>query len=117
MDVTVSASTCDTYKTHAVGKVVNIRAAEKVKKNGATCRAYSLGFTPFVLDCCGIIHSDAWRLLQRFAHGYSTQTSKPYSQCIAICRRKISFALHLGIAHQLVPLLLHHRVVGSNLAV
>ena len=80
VDVTVSASTSDTYKAHAVGKVVNIRAEEKVKKNGATCKAYGLEFTPFVSDCCGIIHSDAWRLLRRFAYGYLTQTNKPYSQ-------------------------------------
>ena len=109
--MTVSMSTSDTYKAHAVVKDVNIRAEEKVKKSEATCKAYGLEITPIVLDCCGIIYSDAWRLLQRFAD--SNQTSTPYSKCIAICRCKISFALHLGLAHQLVPLLLYHRVVGS----
>lgn len=84
VDITVSASTSDSDKAHAVGKVVNIPAEEKVEKNGATCEASGLEFIPFVLNCSGIIHSDAWSLLQRLGFGYSTQTSKPYSQCIAI---------------------------------
>ena len=54
--ITVSASTSDTYKTHEVGKVINIRAQDKVKKNAATCTAYGLEFTLFVLNCCGVMH-------------------------------------------------------------
>ena len=42
------------------------------------------------------------------------QTMKPYSQCCTILRRKISFAIHLGIAHQLVSLFLHRRDVGMK---
>ena len=47
--------------------------------------AYDLEFTPIVLDCCGIIHSDAWKLLKSNSHLVTltpNQTSKPYSQCI-----------------------------------
>jgi hypothetical protein len=114
IDITVSASTCATYSSLEVGKVVDKRALEKVQKNAETCSKYGYKFTPFVLDCCGIIHSDAWKLLRRFASGYSDQTMRPYSQCCTILRRRISFALHLGIAHQLVPLFLHRRDVGMN---
>ena len=54
-DITVSASTSDTYKPHAVGKVVNIGAEEKVKKNGVTCKLDSLEFTP--LSCTFVVSS------------------------------------------------------------
>jgi hypothetical protein len=42
------------------------------------------------------------------------QTHKPFSQCVAICRRRISFALHLGMSNQLVPLFLHRGTVGNS---
>ena len=41
------------------------------------------------------------------------QTSNQYSLSVAICRRKVSFSLHLGISIQLVPL---NRFVGSSMA-
>ena len=49
MERTVSASTSYSNKAHAVGKVVNIRAEKKVKKNGATCKAPGLDFIPVLL--------------------------------------------------------------------
>ena len=41
VDITVSANTSDTYKPHAVGKVVNIRAEEKIIRRTAR-RAYRM---------------------------------------------------------------------------
>ena len=116
IDVTVSASTSDTYKDLPVGRFFNLWAMEKKTKNADTCALYDLEFIPFVLDYCGTIHIEAWGMLNRFASGYSDQTKKSYSQCVAICRRRISFALHIGMSHQLVPLLLLRRTVGGSLA-
>ena len=107
IDVTIPSPVCKSNMTHRTGEIVNIRAKEKLAKYLEVCTAHNLGFSPFVIDCCGVLHSEAWKLLQRFASSHADQSSRPYSYCIAICRRRISFSLHNGLALQLYPLLDH----------
>ena len=48
-----------------------------------------------------MVDLDALYLISRFASAYSKKLSKSYAYALQICRRRISFALQIGISNQL----------------
>ena len=59
-------------------------------------------FFPFSADVCGIIHQDGSTLISQCALAYSNLAVKPYSYAVSLFRRRVSFAIKLGAARQLV---------------
>ena len=57
---------------------------------------------PFAMDTCGLIDSEAAQLLQRLASSYAQNRIKSYAEAINIIRRRVSFAVQLGVARPLV---------------
>ena len=57
---------------------------------------------PFALDVCGLIEREGAYLLKRFATQYSLRTAVPYTYALSLARRRVSTALHIGIARQLL---------------
>ena len=97
----LSESKSSTKDGNEVGFLVNNAANLKMKKHADACSAADLGFTPFAVDVCGVVDLDASNLISRFASAYSKIISKSYAYALQICRRRISFALQIGISAQL----------------
>lgn len=87
-----------------LGQLVRHSANKKNEEYLATCQAHGMEFLPFAVDVCGMIDKTAAELLQRFASGMAQRQGKTYSYTIALCRRKISFAIQHSVARQLVSL-------------
>ena len=105
MDVTVVSPLSEAQSVSLDGKIVGKYAlhgaAAKDKKHGKACdNAGGLGFLAFAADVCGILSRDAYGLLQRFSIRGEERTLRPYSEIISLCRRKISFAIQLGVSNQ-----------------
>jgi hypothetical protein len=106
VDVTIPSSLCPSYSSLALGGAVALQAANKIKKHGEACKSAHYEFRPFALDVCGLLDNDARIFLDRVATSYAARSGQSYSYCAALCRRRISFALHRGLGDQLASLLL-----------
>ena len=80
------------------------RAAQDVKyaKHADVCGASGYGFKAFAADAFGVLAPDARQMLLRIAS--LLQITKMYPEYLArqIVFRRISFAIQLGVARQLV---------------
>jgi hypothetical protein len=78
----------------------------KCRKHLLPCEEKGYGFHPFALDIFGVIGPQSTDLLKRLCHSY--QAAKGISKPLAfsICFRRISFSVQLGVARQLLPLLI-----------
>ena len=76
----------------------------KYKKHLTACNAAGYDFTAFAVDTFGVLAPDARKLLFRLAR--ALERSKGYPPYLAkqLVFRRISFAVHLGVARQLVAL-------------
>jgi hypothetical protein len=80
-------------------------AKRKIEKHALACTRAEFEFIPFALDVCGAADKDGWDLLQRLSHKWSEHMGKPYAYALSLARRRISFAVQLGVSRQLSPLL------------
>ena len=107
VDVTIVSPLSMAKISHPDGKklghIVVEAAAAKIRKHEAACALAGKGFIPFAADVCGLIDKVAFNLLNRLASSYAALQSKPYSYGLEICKRRLSFAIQLGIARQLIP--------------
>jgi hypothetical protein len=87
------------------GNLVNTKADNKNKKHRLACFQAAKGFTPFSVDVCGMIEGTAALLLNRIACQQAKHSDRPYRDTISFCRRRVSFAIHHGVAKQLVAAL------------
>jgi hypothetical protein len=95
VDVTIPTPLCASYGSKPIGQLVKIKAAEKKRKYDVACDNANIAFRPFTLDL----------FLNQLASGMSSNSGTSYSYSVAMCRRRISFALQWGIGYQLSPLL------------
>ncbi len=77
-------------------------ASGKDRKHRPNCEGVGKGFIPFAIDVCGILDGQAAKLLSRFSRGYATAYGQTNSWARAICHQRVSFALQLAIARQLI---------------
>jgi hypothetical protein len=105
VDVTIPTPLCASYGSKPIGQLVKIKAAEKKRKYDVACDNANIAFRPFTLDVCGVLEDSAYLFLNQLASGMSSNSGTSYSYSVAMCRRRISFALQWGIGYQLSPLL------------
>jgi hypothetical protein len=84
------------------GHLAASAAAAKEVKHREACTRSGLGFLPFSVDVCGVADGDAVTLLRRLAARHSASSGRPYSSAVTLCRRRISFAVRVGVASQLL---------------
>jgi hypothetical protein len=115
IDVTIVSNLSPSYigTTPNPGKCVTAAAKEKVKKHAEACRHHHLDFIPFAVDVCGVFDEAAQDLIDRLATSYHTRSSKPFSMCMSICSRRISFAVQLAVANQLMVPIYNSRWVSQ----
>jgi hypothetical protein len=102
IDVTIVSSLTNSRVTEPLGAPVILAATKKIEKNKEACRLSGMDFMPFAMDTTGLIEREAAELLERLAYQYAERQSKSYAEAISILRRRISFAVQLGVARQLV---------------
>jgi len=75
---------------------------EKYRKHEDACAAAGYGFRAFVVDAFGVLAPDAKSILKRLAS--LLEVTKNYPEYLArqLVHRRISFAVHVGVARQLV---------------
>jgi hypothetical protein len=82
---------------------------DKVAKHEECCSGAGYSFLPFACDVTGVISHTASGLLDRIASSYASRNDVLFGYALNIVRRKISFAIQLGVARQIVHLF-HPRV-------
>jgi hypothetical protein len=109
VDVTVvsplSAAKADSPDCRIPGYLAMDAAKTKVKKHEQPCKDAFLGFKPFAVDVCGMVDPIAYEMLERFATGIALHENRPYGYVLSYIIQRMSFAIQLGVARQLVPLL------------
>jgi len=107
VDVTVVSPLSEAQSSTTDGKIVaqyvQKQSCKKDSKHEGPCHnAGGLRFLAFAVDVCGIIAKEAYGLLRVFARRGSEMTRRSYSEIIALCRRKVSYAIQLGVSNQLL---------------
>ena len=74
----------------------------KYRKHLDACNAAGYCFQAFAADAFGVLAPDALSLLSRLARILESTLSVPSYLARQIVFRRISFAVHLGVARQLV---------------
>ena len=75
---------------------------QKYLKHSDACEAAGYGFRAFAVDAFGVLAPDSNKFLKRLAS--LLEVTKNYPEYLArqLVYRRISFAIHLGVARQLV---------------
>jgi hypothetical protein len=109
VDVTVvsplSKAKSITAEGRQPGKLVANAATAKRKKHEPACTKDGKQFIPFACDVTGMIEPQANQLLERIATAYAERQGRPFAWGLAICQRRISFAIQHAISRQLISLL------------
>ena len=71
-------------------------------KHLAACNAAGFRFRAFAVDALGVLAPDASALLTRLAHLLESTQGLPSYLARQLVFRRLSFAVHLGVARQLV---------------
>ncbi len=110
----LTPSKLDKRQGKDLGRAAADAAEEKIKKHKEACTDASRMFTPFAVDVCGIMDQDASDLLQRFAGRIGQQTGRGFNDALNLCKRRLSFAIQLSVARQLVSLFRLMREDGDE---
>jgi hypothetical protein len=109
VDVTVvsplSPAKAETTEGWSLGRTLLNAVKEKRKKHESACSLSGMTFIPFGVDVLGLVDEAAWDLITRMASRQARRSKMPFSQVLCVYRRRISFAIQLGVARQLAPLL------------
>jgi hypothetical protein len=109
VDVTVVAPIKKTIPHSAVGVDVQLAEDYKIAKNFLACERSHFGFLPFAVDVFGGVGSKSEAFLRRLSFAWAAVSAFPISYISSLSKRKVSFAIQLGIARQLTP-----RVIESG---
>jgi len=84
------------------GAAASAKEDEKYCMHEDACAAAGYGFRAFVVDAFGVLAPDAKSILKRLAS--LLEVTKNYPEYLArqLVHRRISFAVHVGVARQLV---------------
>ena len=106
VDVTIVSPLSDSRSTNLFGRTLGAcllnQANLKNNKHLRPCADAGYDFLPFAVDVCGMVSQAAYQLLQLFARRGEAHLHRPYSELIATSRRRISCAVQLGVADQLL---------------
>jgi hypothetical protein len=86
----------------AVGAMAAKAESDKKVKHGEACCAAGFGFRAFAADVCGVLAPEAHGLLQRIIERLMHEFGYPRYKATAICYRRISMAIQIGVARQVV---------------
>jgi hypothetical protein len=101
LDITVVTALTPARCNKQLGAIVLEAAKEKWEKHLRPCQQAHFDFMPFAVDVCGLVDWTAATLIKRIACKYAEITLKSYAECMNIVRRRISFAIQVGVARQL----------------
>jgi hypothetical protein len=108
VDITIVSPLSNAKSNSRQGQEVGLLAREaallKKKKHAEACDLSGLEFIPFAVDVCGVIDHAVADLLDKFAHKWAANHGKSFSYAVAIIRRRISCAIQIGVARQLVQI-------------
>jgi len=102
VDITVVSPIKSHHDQTEVGKCVEIAELAKFNKHSVSCEQAGYGFEAFAIDVFGVMAKKSYKLLQRIISSYSRMTAFPIYKASAICLRRISFAVQLGVARQAI---------------
>ena len=102
IDVTIVSSLTNNRAHELLGGPVIQAATRKKTKHMEACRLSGLDFLPFAMDTTGLIEHEGADLIKRLAYQYAEKQSKSYAESVSILRRRISFAVQLGTARQII---------------
>jgi hypothetical protein len=103
VDVTVvSPLVTNNQRAVEVGKAAQSAEDRKIAKHMAACEAAGYGFKAFALDVFGVMGKESGRLLRRVCNKMVRETCCAEYKATAICLRRISMAVQLGVARQMV---------------
>jgi hypothetical protein len=102
VDVTVVSPLSSNQRMVQAGKAAQQAEDRKVRKHLAACEATRLGFKAFALDVFGVMGKESRRLLDRVRKRMARETCCPLYKATAICDRRISIAVQIGVARQLI---------------
>jgi hypothetical protein len=108
VDVTVvSPLVTNNQRAVIVGKAARDAEGMKVRKHSLPCEQAGFGFKAFAVDVFGVLSPDSAKLLDRVKSRMVRETCCAEYKAAAICFRRISFAVQLGVARQLI---MSHRI-------
>ena len=85
-----------------VGDAAQRAELGKIEKHGLACEAAGYGFRAFAMDVFGVLGKESKLLLNRVIEKMSRETCCARYKAQAICQRRISLALQLGVSRQLL---------------
>jgi hypothetical protein len=85
-----------------VGKDAKSAEHDKYLKHEDACREAGYEFIAFAVDVFGGLAPEAIKLLRLIACNLEVTKNYPRSLALCLVYRRISFAIHLGVARQLV---------------
>jgi hypothetical protein len=83
-----------------VGKMAEEAHRGKVNKHLRACEDAGYGFRAFAVDVFGVLSKDSYNLLRRIWTRMIRETGYPKYKAVAVCLRRVSFAIQLGVARQ-----------------
>ena len=103
VDVTVVSPLCSTRQPEVeVGKAAQRAEKNKINKHLAACEAAGYGFKAFAIDVFGVMGEESAMLLRRICKKMIRETCCAKYKAMAICYRRVSMAVQLGVARQMV---------------
>jgi hypothetical protein len=103
VDVTVVSPFSQPFpRGYVFGKAAAVAELNKINKHRQPCLMASYGFHPFAVDVFGSMGAESMVFIKRLASAFALASSQLYSYCLSLCYRRVSFALQLGLARQLL---------------
>ena len=103
VDVTVvSPLVTNNQPEIVVGDAAQKAEARKLEKHLLACETANFGFQPFAIDVFGVLAKQSQHLLYRIVEKMIRETCCSPHKAKAICQRRISMAVQLGVARQLL---------------
>jgi hypothetical protein len=85
-----------------VGKKAEEAERRKYTKHQAACENSGFGFKAFATDVFGVVTSSSMKLLHRICSRLVREADYPAYMASAICLRRVSFSVQLGVARMFV---------------
>jgi hypothetical protein len=85
-----------------VGKAANIAESNKIAKHLSPCELAGLNFIPFGADCFGNFGREATSIINKLRSSLIQAKGFPHYLATQLIFRRLSFAVHLGTARQLL---------------
>ena len=85
-----------------VGKDANTAESHKIAKHLTPCELAGLNFTPFGADCFGNFGREAISIIKKLRLSLIQARGYPHYLATQLIYRRLSFAIHLGTARQLL---------------